>query len=56
MDNIDEIAAYKNENGSFDVTMSITNSDGTVTQKTWTDMHLTMEMKYTGEVRLVFES
>lgn len=56
MDNVDEVEAYKNERGSFDVIMSITNSDGQPTKAIWKNMHLTMELEYDGSVKLVFES
>lgn len=56
MDNIDEVEAYKNENGSFDVVMSITTRDGQPAKATFRNMHLTMEMQCNSEVRLVFES
>ena len=55
MDNVDEIEAYKNENGSFDIIMSIT-QDGQPAKATFTNMHLTMEMTIDGSVKLVFES
>jgi len=61
MDNIDEVAAYKNENGSFDVIVSFMSStlDGlpapapaTVTCR---NMHLSMEIENNGSIKLVFE-
>lgn len=55
MDNVDEIEAYKNENGSFDVIISLT-QDGQPAKVTWTNMHLGMEMTIDGSVKLVFES
>lgn len=56
MDNIDEVEAYRNENGSFDVVMSITTRDGQPTKATFRNMHLTMEMTMDGSVKLVFEA
>ena len=56
MDNVDEVEAYKNEHGCFDVIMSITNSDGQPAKAIWKNMHLTMEMDCDGSVKLVFES
>lgn len=54
MDNIDEIAAYKNEHGSFDVIISLT-QDGQPAKTTFTNMHLSMDFQFNGDVRLVFE-
>ena len=55
MDNVDEIEAYKNENGSFNVVMSLT-QDGQPAKAVWMNMHLSMEMNYDGSTKLVFES
>lgn len=55
MDNIDEVAAYKNEKGNFDVIISLT-QDGQPAKTTCMNMHLTMELVCDGAVRLVFES
>lgn len=55
MDNVDEIEAYKNENGSFDIIMSIT-QEGQPTTATFRNMHLSIEMTIDGSVKLVFES
>lgn len=55
MDNIDEIAAYKNEHGSFDVVISLT-QDGQPAKATFMNMHLTMELECGSSVRLVLES
>ncbi len=55
MDNVDEIEAYKNENGSFNVVMSLT-QDGQPAKAVWMNMYLTMELGPDGSTRLVFES
>lgn len=55
MDNVDEIEAYRNENGSFDVVMSLT-QEGQPTKATFRNMHLSIEMAIDGSVKLVFES
>lgn len=55
MNNVDEVEAYRNENGSFDVIMSLI-EDGLPAKATFTNMHLTMEMTISGSIRLVFES
>lgn len=55
MDNIDEIAAYKNERGNFDVIISLM-QDGQPAKVTFTNMHLTMELECNSSVRLVLES
>ena len=55
MDNIDEIEAYKNENDSFDIIISLT-QDGQPAKATLTNMHLSMEMECNSSIKLVFES
>lgn len=55
MDNIDEVEAYKNEKGNFDITVSLT-QDGKPAKAVWKDMQLNIEMDCGGTVRLVFES
>ena len=54
MDNIDEIAAYKNERGNFDVIISLI-QDGQPAKVTFTNMHLSMDFQFNGSVRLVLE-
>lgn len=54
MDNIDEIAAYKNEHGSFDVIISLT-QDGQPAKATFTNMHFSMDLQFDGSIRLVLE-
>ena len=55
MDNIDEVEAYKNEKGNFDVNVFLT-QDGKPVKAAWTNMHFNTEMDCDGTVRLVFES
>ena len=59
MDNVDEVTAYKNENGTFDVIMFFMH-DGQPAKIAWKDMHLSIEQEsdYGGPVKLklVFES
>ena len=55
MDNVDEVAAYKNENGSFDIIMSLM-QEGQPKTATFRNMHLSIEMTIDGSVKLVFES
>jgi len=55
MDNVDEIAAYKDENGKFDVTMYLT-QDGKPKKVAFINMHLSIEMTYGGSIKLVLES
>jgi hypothetical protein len=42
MDNVDEVTAYKNENGTFDVIMFFMH-DGQPAKIAWKDMHLSIE-------------
>lgn len=55
MDNIDEVEAYKNEKGNFDVTVSLT-QNGKPAKAAWKNMQLSIEMDCGGTVRLIFES
>ena len=55
VDNIDEVEAYPNENGNYDVIIYLT-QDGHPAKATWLNMHLNMEMNCDGSVKLVFES
>lgn len=55
MDNVDEIAAYKDENGKFDVTMYLT-QNGKPTTVTFINMHLSLEMACDDSIKLVLES
>lgn len=55
MNNVDEVAAYKNENGSFDIIISLT-QDGQPAKMTLINKHLSMEMNCgDSSVKLVFE-
>lgn len=55
MDNVDEVAAYKNENGSFDVIVYLT-QDGKPAEAIFKNKHLSLEMNYgDSSVKLVFE-